>query len=68
MTGISNAAEDVQKRVPWNKSKIVGANPPLRPKHVWSIRTKLRLRDESVIWRCSTSRSRVSFVAATWWA
>ncbi|MDI4239592.1 integrase, partial [Bradyrhizobium sp. Arg237L] len=23
------------------KGKIVGAKPPLRPKHVWSIRTKL---------------------------
>src|ERR1700744_3899979 len=39
----------VSKRVPWNKGKIVGAKPPLRPKHVWSIRTKLqvegRIRD-----------------------
>jgi integrase len=30
-------------RVPWNKGKIIGAKPPLRPKHVWSIRTKLQL-------------------------
>lgn len=30
-------------RVPWNKGKLVGAKPPLRPKHVWSIRTKLQL-------------------------
>lgn len=39
----------VSKHVPWNKGKIVGAKPPLRPKHVWSIRTKLqvegRMRD-----------------------
>jgi integrase len=28
------------KRVPWNKGKLIGAKPPLRPKHVWSIRTK----------------------------
>jgi hypothetical protein len=28
------------KRVPWNKGKLTGAKPPLRPKHVWSIRTK----------------------------
>jgi len=26
---------------PWNKGKLVGAKPPLRPKHVWSIRTRL---------------------------
>jgi integrase len=30
-------------RIPWNKGKIVGAKPPLRPKHVWSIRTKLQI-------------------------
>jgi len=37
------------KRIPWNKGKLIGAKPPLRPKHVWSIRTKLqvagRIRD-----------------------
>jgi integrase len=36
-------------RVPRNKGKVTGAKPPLRPKHVWSIRTKLpiegRVRD-----------------------
>jgi integrase len=31
------------KRVPWNKGKMIGAKPPLRPKHVWSIRTKLQI-------------------------
>src|SRR5271170_8514074 len=37
------------KRTPWNKGKLIGARPPLRPKHVRSIRTRLlvegRLRD-----------------------
>src|SRR6202043_3783717 len=32
-----------QKRVPWNKGKLTGAKPPLRPKHVWAIRTKLQV-------------------------
>jgi hypothetical protein len=32
-------------RGPWNKGKLVGAKPPLRPKHVWSIRTKLQIAD-----------------------
>jgi len=36
-------------RTPWNKGKLIGARPPLRPKHVRSIRTRLlvegRLRD-----------------------
>ncbi|XSC43277.1 tyrosine-type recombinase/integrase [Bradyrhizobium sp. RDT10] len=31
------------KRVPWNKGKLTGAKPLLRPKHVWSIRTKLQI-------------------------
>src|SRR5258708_2514615 len=31
------------KRVPWNKGRLTGAKPPLRPKHVWSIRTKLQI-------------------------
>ena len=31
------------KRTPWNKGKLTGAKPPLRPKHVWSIRTKLQV-------------------------
>jgi integrase len=38
-----------KKRAPWNKGKLIGARPPLRPKHVWSIRTRLllegRIRD-----------------------
>ena len=31
------------KRTPWNKGKLIGAKPPLRPRHVWSIRTKLQV-------------------------
>ena len=30
-------------RTPWNKGKLIGAKPPLRPKHVWSIRTRLQV-------------------------
>ena len=28
---------------PWNKGKLIGQKPPLRPKHVWSIRTLLQM-------------------------
>ena len=38
-----NADPTRLKRVPWNKGKLIGAKPPLRPKHVWSIRTKLQV-------------------------
>src|SRR5215468_1896311 len=31
------------RRSPWNKGKLVGPKPPLRPSHVWSIRAKLQI-------------------------
>jgi integrase len=34
-------------RAPWNKGKLTGSKPPLRSKHVWSIRTKLQVEGES---------------------
>ena len=75
-----NATPTPQRRVPWNKGKVTGAKPPLRPKHVWSIRTKLqiegRARDlamfnlarstaSSVAVTSSRSRSRISLRADT---
>ena len=30
------------KLEPWNKGKFTGAKPPLRPKHVWCVRSKLQ--------------------------
>jgi integrase len=30
-------------REPWNKGKLIGAKPPFRAKHVWSIRAKLQM-------------------------
>jgi hypothetical protein len=50
---------DAPQRVPWNKGKPTGVNP-LRPKHVWSIRTKLqiegRLRDLAMFSMASDSK------------
>jgi integrase len=34
-------------RTPWNKGKLIGAKPPLRPKHVWSIRTRLMIEGQT---------------------
>jgi len=65
------------KSVPWNKGKLAGAKPPLRPKHVWSIRTKLQIegsvRDvamfnlalESKLSGCDVVAIRVEDVAAS---
>jgi hypothetical protein len=35
------------KHIAWNKGKLIGAKPPLRPKHVWSIRTKLQIEGKA---------------------
>jgi integrase len=43
MQNHENAGTTALKRVPWNKGKLIGAKPPLRPQHVWSIRTKLQV-------------------------
>ncbi len=47
-------------RVPWNKGKLVGAKPPLRPSHVWSIRTKLQIEGKKRDLALSTWRSTAS--------
>jgi integrase len=36
-----NCSSTTPRRTAWNKGKLIGAKPPLRPKHVWSIRTRL---------------------------
>ena len=41
--------ERIQPRQPWNKGKLVGQKPPLKPKDIWAIRIHLqnahRIRD-----------------------
>src|SRR5205809_7979507 len=43
MQDTENAVPTASKRMPWNKGKLIGAKPPLRPKHVWAIRSKLQV-------------------------
>jgi integrase len=31
--------------LPWNKGKLIGPKPPLRPSQVWAIRTRLQMED-----------------------
>ncbi len=62
-------------RCPWNRGKLIGQKPPLKPKHVWSIRTRLqlnnRMRDlamfnlaiDSKLRSCDLLRLRVEDVA-----
>lgn len=35
----------VPGHVPWNKGRLTGSRPPLRLKHVWSIRSKLLVEE-----------------------
>jgi hypothetical protein len=42
MYDYENAIPATAKHTPWNKGKLTGAKPPFRPKHVWSIRSKLQ--------------------------
>jgi integrase len=43
MESHENANAVPLRRKPWNKGKLIGQKPALRPKHVWSIRTKLQM-------------------------
>jgi integrase len=43
MDTINETGAVAPRRIPWNKGKLIGPKPPLQPKHVWSIRTRLQL-------------------------
>src|ERR1700676_2623986 len=43
MEHLANTKATANRMRPWNKGKLPGSKPPLRPKHVWSIRTKLQI-------------------------
>jgi integrase len=42
MDETNNLISPTPNQVPWNKGKLTDAKPPLKPKHVWAIRTKLQ--------------------------
>jgi integrase len=35
------------RKRPWNKGRLTGQKPPLQPKHVWAIRTRLQLANRT---------------------
>jgi site-specific recombinase XerC len=45
--------ENASDRRPWNLGRTAGAKPPLKPKHIWSLRTRLeianRVRDLAIV-------------------
>lgn len=38
MQANQNKRMGVQPRQPWNAGRIIGAKPPLKPKHIWGLR------------------------------
>jgi hypothetical protein len=43
-----NSLSTKARHTPWNKGKLIGAKPPLRPNQVWSIRTRLLIEQRTV--------------------
>jgi integrase len=43
MPTINTSIAKLNRRQPWNKGKFTGPKPPLQPRHVWAIRTRLQL-------------------------
>ena len=37
----------INNHQPWNKGKLTGQKPPLLPKHVWAIRSRLQLKEKT---------------------
>src|SRR6476469_7298674 len=54
-------------RTPWNKGKLIGAKPPLRPKHVWAIRTRLMIKGQSRDLAMFNLAIDSSYAVAMWW-
>ena len=52
------------KRVPWNKGKLTGAKPPLRPSTSGRSEPSSRSKAVPETWRCSTWQSTASCAAA----
>ncbi len=54
-------------RQPWNKGRLIGPKPPLRPRHIWAIRTHFdlnrRVRDLAMF-NCAID-SKPTFTAST---
>jgi hypothetical protein len=52
--------------VPWNKGRVTGQKPPLKPREVWAIRVRLQNPIGFATWRYSMSPSTANCVAVIW--
>ncbi len=73
--------ETIKKREAWNKGKLVGQKPPLKPKDIWAIRIYLQnahaVRDLAMFnlaidsklrgaYECATSHTEIRRSPAPW--
>lgn len=35
--------DNLSQREPWNAGRIIVAKPPMQPKHIWALRTRLQI-------------------------
>jgi hypothetical protein len=56
--------EAINKHESWNKGKLVGQKPPLKPKDIWAIRIHLQNAHAVLELAMSTWPSTASFAAA----
>ena len=45
MENTNTTSKTLTHRQPWNKGKLIGPKPPLRPSQVWAIRTRLQMEN-----------------------
>lgn len=45
MPAMKELTIELNRRQPWNKGKFTGPKPPLQPRHVWAIRTRLQMAE-----------------------
>jgi hypothetical protein len=57
--------DSTQHPEPWNKGKLVGQKPPLKPKDTGQSEFSFRARIRFETWPCSTSRSIANCAVAT---
>jgi hypothetical protein len=73
MQETENLIDPITERIPWNKGKLIGPKPPLKQKHVWSIRTRLEIdhqtRDLALLSPLSSKIGGLSMLSNSgWWS
>ncbi len=66
MDTVQNINTAPAARRPWNKGNFVGPKPPLQPKHVWAIRTRLQMQRKVRNLALFNLPSTASFAVAMW--